>query len=270
MLECVINISEGRDEFLLARLDAAAGPSLRDRHSDPHHHRSVFTLINDRDVLRDDVRSLCARALDLVDLRSHDGVHPRLGVVDVVPFVPLGDASAAGALEERDRCARWLGEHGVPAFLYGELSSGEFRDLPTVRREAFSVISPEFGPAVASPRSGASAVGAREILVAWNIWLTGVSLEETRRMARELRRPGLRTLGLAVGSFTQVSCNLVDWRRASPLEVYDAVLARVGRDRLVRAELVGLAPTDLLRSLPESRWGELGFDESTTIESRLT
>ncbi len=268
MLECVINISEGRDSEVLRALDVAAGESLRDRHSDPHHHRSVFTLIHHVDELRRDVHALALATLELVDLTRHHGVHPRLGVLDVVPFVALEPSQAPRAIEERDRVARWLGERGVPVFLYGPLASGQ-RELPTLRREAFRSLAPEWGPPSPNPRWGSSAVGARDVLLAWNIWLRDVSLSDTRSVARDLRRPGLRTLGLAVGEFTQVSCNIVDWTMASPLEVYDTVAQRVGLSRIERAELVGLAPRAVLHTLPEERWEQLGFSESTTIEGRL-
>jgi glutamate formiminotransferase len=187
-----------------------------------------------------------------------------------VPFVPLGEESLSDAILERNHTARWIGEElGIPVFLYGPLAPGTTRDLPTVRREAFHSLAPEWGPRDLDPRSGAAVVGAREILVAWNLWLRGVSLEETRALARELRRPGLRALGLSTGEFTQVSCNLIDWTTVGPREVYEAVRQRVGADHLERAELVGLAPRALLDTLAPEEWPELGFAESTTIESRL-
>ena len=151
MFECVINISEGADEYVLGRIEKASGESLRDRHSDSFHNRSVFTLINDETPLLRDVHSLITTSVDLLDLRHHEGVHPRFGVVDVVPFVALNPAQFSSAVRMRDEVARWMGETlEIPVFLYG----GE-RSLPDVRREAFGALAPDFGPATPSVLSGA-------------------------------------------------------------------------------------------------------------------
>ena len=183
MFECVINISEGRDREILEALDASAGYSLKDRHSDADHHRSVFTLVNVAGALRDDVRSLISLAVETLDLEHHVGVHPRLGVVDVVPFVALADDQFDISVSLRNECAQWMGEElNVPVFLYGPLSDGRFRTLPEIRNLGFKEFGPDFGPSVASVRTGATAFGARSVLVAWNIWLEGVSLIDARRM----------------------------------------------------------------------------------------
>lgn len=270
MLECVINLSEGRDERILTHLDAAAGPSLRDRHSDPVHHRSVFTLINGADALLPDVHHLINVALDILDLRDHDGVHPRLGVVDVVPFVALSPEVTATAMRLRDHTAQWVARtRGVPAFLYGPLAGGE-RTLPYVRAHAFRTLAPDYGPAAPDPRNGAVVVGAREILVAWNIWLSGVSLERAKLLAQLVRRPGVRTLGLPLGEHVQVSCNIVDYELAPPSQVYDQVVAHLPPGgRIDRCELVGLAPRRMLVREDPARWSQLGLSDAATIESRL-
>ena len=111
MLECVLNISEGRNLDLLGELSGPAGQSLRDRHSDLFHNRAVFTLINDAEALTSDVRALISASFHTLDLRTHEGVHPRFGVVDVVPFVALDPESPARAVELRDETARWRAPH---------------------------------------------------------------------------------------------------------------------------------------------------------------
>lgn len=270
MLECVVNISEGRDHDVLERLSLAAGSSLRDRHSDPFHHRSVFTLINSPTDLVRDVHHLVTAALHLVDLASHEGVHPRLGAVDVVPYVALAPEPFATALRLRDLTADWIATtHHVPVFLYGPLGSGE-RTLPYVRANAFSGLVPDVGPHRADIHRGAVVVGARDILVAWNLWISGVSLERVRSLARLARRPGVRALGLAVGDQVQVSCNLYDTSLATPSQVYDQIVAHLPPEGVVqRGELVGLIPRSLLVAEDPSRWAQLGLSDAATIESRL-
>ena len=271
MLECVINISEGRDSSRIAAFEVAAGHSLRDRHSDADHHRSVFTLINPPTELVRDVRSLLRTALDELDLRSHDGVHPRRGVVDVVPFVPLAVESWDAAVNLRDQTALWLAEEmGVSVFLYGPLADGTQRTLPEIRRRAFSDLLPDFGPSVPSERSGSTSVGARPLLLAWNLWLRGVDLATARSLARALRASDLRAMGWSVGTTTQLSCNLIDVHTARPGEIYDRVLELLPQGgAIVRAELVGLAPRSVLEHEDPDRWEQLGLSSSVTIESRL-
>jgi glutamate formiminotransferase len=271
VFECVINISEGRDVAVLEELSRAAARSLRDRHSDPDHHRSVFTLINDPAPLVNDVHQLIDAAYRRLDLRQHQGVHPRFGVVDVVPFVALDPARANDAGRLRDDLARWLADHyQVPVFLYGRLEDGTTRTLPAVRRTAFSTLAPDVGPAQPPPALGAVAVGARAILVAWNLWLSGVTLEQARDIANAVRRPSVRTLAFEVAEHVQVSCNIVDTDLGRPSRIYDAVLDLLPNGATIaRAELVGLAPTSILEHEDPDRWAQLGLSRESTIESRL-
>ncbi len=271
MFECVINISEGRDGALLERLSASCGASLRDRHSDVFHNRSVFTMINTAPELVRDVRRLITLALSTLDLELHEGVHPRMGVVDVVPFVALAPDRGADALRLRDATAQWLAStHDVSVFLYGPLGGGE-RTLPFVRANAFTTLAPDFGPPQADPHHGAVVVGARDVLVAWNLWLRDVSLADARRLAHLVRQPGVRALGLAVGDNVQVSCNLIDLTKATPSLVYDLVRTNLPAPGVIdHAELVGLIPHSLLEREDPKRWTQLDLSELSTIESRVT
>jgi glutamate formiminotransferase len=279
-VECVVNVSEGRDDDLLGQVAAAAGPVLLHLHRDPDHNRSVLTLVGPAETVVEGARSLADSTVALLDLREHAGAHPRMGVLDVVPFVPyeLGalppeDLSAAVIL--RDEFARYLGtELGVPSFLYGPLTDGGARTLPEVRRHAFGAseaggLMPDYGPAVPDPRTGATAVGARPVLVAYNVWVS--SVEVARRVAPLVRRPEVRALGLAVGARAQVSCNLVDPARYGPSVLYDAVAALVAQagGTVHGGELVGLLPEAVLTAVPATRWRELGLSEEVTVESRL-
>lgn len=257
MLECVINISEGRDRATIERIAAAAGDSLLDVHTDSHHHRSVLTLVGE-----DAARAVATETVSLLDLRSHTGVHPRIGVLDVVPFVPLGDSTLDDAVAARDRFCVWAGaDLDLPCFTYGPE-----RTLPEVRRQAFGDLAPHCGPARPHPTAGAAAVGARPVLVAYNVWLAEPDLDLARRVARSIRRPGLRTLGLQVGDRVQVSMNLVDPDSLGPDTAADAVASHA---EVAGCELVGLIPRSVQRRIPEHRWPELDLSETTTIESRL-
>ncbi|MEO9181269.1 MAG: hypothetical protein ABI298_06430 [Acidimicrobiales bacterium] len=270
MFECVVNISEGRDTSLLRDLCATAGRSLRDLHHDDVHNRSVFTLVNTPELLLTDVHSLISESFERLDLRTHEGIHPRFGVVDVIPFVALDSRDFSAAVALRDATAQWIGnELGVPVFLYGPFADGT-RTLPEVRGGAFTELWPDFGPTEPNSTLGACAVGARPILVAWNLWLGGVTLDEARTIARALRSRAVRALAFNLGEYVQVSCNLISPGDVGPQKIYDQVSARLGGGAIVRAELVGLLPRAVLDRQDQSRWTQLGLSLSQTIESRLT
>jgi glutamate formiminotransferase / 5-formyltetrahydrofolate cyclo-ligase len=261
VLECVINVSEGRRQDVLDRIATAAGSGLLDLHSDPHHHRSVLTLAGP--AVEASARAVAAAAVAEIDLTAHAGAHPRLGAVDVVPFVALDEAPGlAGALDARSRFAAWAArELALPCFFYGPE-----RTLPELRRQAFRQIAPDVGPATPHRTAGATAVGARPPLVAYNLWLADADAGLARTIAAELRGPAVRALGLDVGGRAQVSCNLLDPWAVGPAAVFDAVARRADVDR---AELVGLVPGSVLAAVSARRQRELGLDPSLTIEARL-
>jgi len=269
LVECVVNVSEGRDPAVLAALAEAAGAPLLDRHHDVHHNRSVWTLAGPLAAVQGAARRLVTEAVRRLDLRHHVGVHPRLGTVDVVPWVALAvrrgrlvDGDIDEAVRARDAFAAWAsGELALPCFLYGPE-----RSLPDVRRRAWIDLAPDTGPATAHPTAGAACVGARPLLVAYNLWLVEPDLALARRVASEIRSPTLRTLGLAVGDRVQVSCNLVDPLRVGPADAFDAVTARTA---VARAELVGLVPAAVLDAVDPARWPSLDLRPEGAIEARL-
>jgi glutamate formiminotransferase / 5-formyltetrahydrofolate cyclo-ligase len=278
ILECVANVSEGRDDRVLSELAASAGSSLLDVHRDPDHNRAVLTMGGPADAVAPAARALAELAVARLDLRAHRGAHPRLGVLDVVPFVPYEPGGAAPedlaeAVVLRDDFARWLGATlGVPSFLYGPLPGGRSRSLPDIRRHAFlpgGGLSPDQGPAQPDPRTGATAVGARRVLVAYNVWVSSAAV--ARRVAPLVRRAEVRALGLTVGRRAQVSCNLVDPGSFGPARLYDDVAARAAKagGSVEGAELVGLIPEVVLAAVPPARRAELGLSETSTVESRL-
>jgi len=257
VLECVINISEGRDTDVVAAIAASAGDDLLDVHTCADHHRSVLTLVGE-----DAPRAVAREAVERLDLRAHAGAHPRIGVLDVVPFVPLGDTPLRAAMAARDDFAEWAsGALGLPCFLYGPE-----RALPDVRRGAFTSLPPDLGPARPHPSAGAVAVGARPLLVAYNLWLAEPDLALARRVAAGLRGPTVRALGLQVGDQVQVSMNLVAPDQTGPADVWDQVTAQTP---VARAELVGLVPRTVLDRIDASRWTQLDLAPDRTIEARL-
>lgn len=261
MLECVINVSEGRRPEVVAAIAGAAGRHLLDVHCDADHHRSVLTLAGPE--VEQAAFAVVAAAVDHIDLRDHSGAHPRLGAADVVPFVPLGASTAAEALEARDRLVhRVAGELEVPCFRYGPE-----RTLPEIRRRAFAQIAPDAGPGRPHPTAGATCVGCRPVLVAYNLWLAPpATLEQARQVAAGLRSRDVRALGLMTGEVVQVSCNLLAPTATGPDDVFDAVAARV---EVARAELVGLVPSAVLERIAAARWAELDLSPAATIEARL-
>ena len=262
MLECVVNVSEGRRAEIVAALAGAAADALLDVHSDPDHNRSVLTLAGAG--VEEAVGRLATETVRTVDLRMHEGAHPRLGALDVVPFVALeGTASTlAHAVAARDRFARWAARAlDLPCFCYGPE-----RSLPEVRRLAFRDLDPDTGPGRPHATAGATAVGARPVLVAYNLWLRTGDLGEARSVASAIRGPALRALGLDVGGRAQVSCNLVEPGLVGPAAVYDMV---AGLAPVARAELVGLLPRAVLEAVPRRRWAQLDLDAGRTIEARL-
>jgi glutamate formiminotransferase len=258
-LECVINVSCSGPE--VAPIAAAGGPALLDVHQDAHHNRSVLTLAGPSVAAAAD--NVARAAIAVIDLSTHRGVHPRIGAVDVVPFVDLADPWApatASSLQARDRFADFAAGLGLPVYLYGPE-----RPLPSLRRDVAAGRPPDVGPTTPHPTAGRVAVGARGVLVAYNVWVAA-SLADARAVAAALRGPALRTLGLQVGDGVQVSCNLVAPRLVNVDAVYDLVAARLPVDG---AELVGLLPHALLESIPRRRWAQLDLSEDRTIEARL-
>ena len=233
---------------------------MLDVHHDPHHNRAVFTLAGiDVDAA---ARALTGEAVERLDLRTHEGVHPRLGVVDVVPFVPLDGSTMPEAIAARGAFASWAGTAlALPCFLYGPE-----RTLPDLRRNAFATLTPDTGPPSPHPTAGACAVGARTVLVAYNLWLRDADLAAAKGIAASLRSAQVRALAFPVGSQVQVSCNLVAPEIVGPAAIYDRVAAMAA---IERAELVGLAPRSIVHAVDRARWVELDLGDERTIEARI-
>jgi glutamate formiminotransferase len=286
-LESVPNFSEGRDRATLDAIAGALSTSARllDVHADADHNRSVFTLVADEGDLTEALMAAIVCARELIDLRRHEGAHPRVGAADVVPVVPVRPVDmerakrAALALAERVG-----GELELPVFLYGELASGRgpafFRTegVEGLRRRVESgELAPEFGPARIDERFGAVLVGARRPLIAFNVNLRG-ELEEAREIAATVRErdggfPGVRALGLELPSagLVQVSMNVEDWEAATLQDLLAAIereAAARGAD-VVGSELVGLMPGGAVAAAAGAALRIDGFDASRVLELRL-
>jgi len=262
VLECVINISEGRDIDALRQLAAVCADDLLDVHFDTEHNRSVFTLTGVVAPQR-----LTKLAVQVLHLDQHQGVHPRLGVVDVVPFVPLEESTMKDAQLARDEFARWASsELSVPCFVYGTE-----RSLPELRRDAWTNLQPQYGPVVPHATAGAMCVGARNLLVAYNVWLDPKTSEkDARSIAHSVRGDGIRTLALQVGNQWQISMNLIDPERIGPDIATDRVhhFAQQHRAEIDHCELVGLMSQYALNKISQQRWNELDISAEQTIEFR--
>ena len=272
-LECVPNVSEGRRPEVIARLAAAAtsasGARLLDLSSDPDHNRSVLTLAGDPEGLHRGLLSLYEAALAEIDLTRHAGVHPRVGAVDVVPFVPLGETPMSEAVAAAERLGAEVARRfGLPIYLYERAARRPERALlADVRRGGFEGFAaklqdpawaPDFGPERVHPTAGVTVIGARFFLVAFNAVLDTEDLAAARAIARRVREsggglPAVRALGVRLASrgLAQVSMNLVDYRRTPILQALRRVEEEAAalETRVMETELIGLVPAEAVRGV---------------------
>ena len=280
MLECVANVSEGRDRAAVLALAQSCGAELLDRHTDADHNRSVFTIAGSVATTSQALRRLASAVAAAVDLGVHSGVHPRIGALDVVPFVawPGTATSTSEAVAAAHEFADWwAGELGVPVFFYGT-ADPKGRTLPALRREAFEARSPDRGGPAPHSRLGATAVGVRPPMVAVNCRLDRNDVPAARAIAALVRErdgglAGVRALGFELASqgLAQVSMNLVSLDDTGVEAACGRVreLARVRGLDVVEVELVGLVPRS-----EEQRWSEefrtwSGLDTACSVEARL-
>ena len=287
-LESVPNFSEGRDPATIDALAAAlqsGGARLLDVHSDADHNRSVYTLVGSAEPLVESLVAGIACAAERIDLRRHEGAHPRIGAADVVPLVPLADEDEERARQAAVELAGRVGEElGLPVFLYGELGEGRgpafFRrggPGELQRRVDAGEVVPASGPSRLSEQAGGVLVGMRRPLIAFNVNLRG-SLEAAREVAAVVREtgggfPGVRALGIELpgAGLVQVSMNVEDWEAAALHEIVERVereAASRGAD-VVGSELVGLMPAGAAAAAAGAALRIDGFDPSRVLELRL-
>jgi glutamate formiminotransferase len=270
LVEAVPNFSEGRRletvDRLVAAVENVSGAYLLDRSSDASHNRTVLTLAGETAPILEAVERTVAVAVAEIDMESHTGEHPRIGAVDVVPFVPLAGTTMADCIElARTFGARVADRFGIPVYLYGEAATSPSRHrLADVRRGQYEGLKaqigepgrePDFGPARLHARAGAMAVGARPFLIAYNINLESPDVELARRIARRIREssgglPRVQANGFWIDEIgrAQVSMNLLDYRTTPMWAVWEAVRSEAAEDgvHLLESELIGLAPLEAL------------------------
>jgi glutamate formiminotransferase len=293
LVECVPNVSEGRDgariDGFAAAVRAVAGVRLMNVHADPDHHRSVFSFLGSPATVLEAALALAGAVLEALDVRAHRGAHPRLGALDVVPFVPLRGISMTETVALARQAGRTLADrHHLPVYYYGHAANRPGRGrLPEARRDGYEGLAerlqrgddpPDDGPARFDRRAGAVLVGAREVLVAFNAWLDTDDLAAARAIARAVREssgglPAVQALGISLASrgLAQVSMNLLDYRRTPIPAAFDRVgeeASRLGID-VRRGELVGVAPRAAFAGRSPASVGIVDFTPDLLLESHL-
>ncbi len=292
VLEAVPNFSEGRDLAkvrALVDVIARTGVEVLDWSADPDHNRSVVTYVGDPERVASASVEAARFAAEHFDLRSHRGVHPRIGALDVLPFVPLRGMDMAEAVAVARTVGARLAGIGLPVYLYGAASDPPGRGLAELRRGGFEALvggfptgrSPDFRPhgtGAPHPTAGATCVGARRILLAWNVFVEGVTVEQARAVASTIRErdggfSGLRALGLYLerGDRIQISMNLEDPARTSPLDVFRAIETWVGGrgGRVTGTEVIGMMPDTLVLPAARDRLDLLDLGPVRMLSSRV-
>ena len=289
LVESVPNYSEGRRREVVDRLAAAVkavpGAHLLDRTSDASHNRSVLTIAGEAAAVCDALERTVAVAIQEIDLETQRGEHPRIGAVDVIPFVPLGDTTMAECVAlARELGARIAGRFDLPVYLYAEAATRPDRvRLADIRRGEYEALKteialpdrqPDFGPARTHPRAGAVAVGARPFLIAWNINLDSPDLELAKAIARRVREssgglPRVQAKGFYIEELgcAQVSMNLLDFTTTPIWRAWDEVAAAAAEAgvRLAESELIGLTPLASLLAVAD----HAGAPADAGVEERL-
>ena len=293
IIECVPNFSEGRD---LQKISSIASvfksfPKVRlaDFSGDADHNRSVFTFLGEPDQMLEAALTACGKALELIDMREQTGAHPRLGAVDVVPFIPLGRAKMKDAIDLSHSFGQKFHERfHVPVYFYGSAAKKDHHtELPDVRRGGYEGLadkmsslkgSPDLGGAEFNLRAGATVVGVRDILVAYNINLASDDLLLARHIASRIREKGgglkhLRAIGLMLKGrgIAQVSMNLTNCKETSLKTVYDRVkgLAAEGGVQILESELIGLAPKCAFAGTTPEYLKLKEFDDHRLLETHI-
>ena len=293
IIECVPNVSEGRRpevvEALLQSVRSIAGVRVLDASSDPAHNRSVLTLAGDAGSLKLAVLALVGAAAERIDLRTHTGEHPRLGAVDVVPFVPIEGVTMAECVTlARDTARDVASRFEIPVFLYEEAASSPARrNLEDVRRGEFEGLgakmtspdwAPDFGPSHPHPSAGAIVIGARMPLIAFNINLATDRLDVAKKIASAIRHSSggfrfVKAMGIALADrgIVQVSINLTNHEKTPMHRVFDAVRVEAQRYgvAVLESEIIGLTPQAALVSAAEHYLQLARFSSKQILENRL-
>jgi glutamate formiminotransferase len=284
MIECVPNFSEGRDPATIAAIAGVikevSGVALLGFESDADHHRSVITFAGESEAVIEAAVRATGKAAELIDLRRHAGVHPRVGAADVVPFVPLAGSTLAGcvAVAHRAGAEIWRRFH-VPVYFYEAAAKDPSRQrLERVRRLGFDGRPPDIGDVAEHATAGAVVVGARHFLIAYNINLATPDAAVAKHIAAKIRESSggfrfVKAMGLHLAALgrAQVSMNLTNFA-ATPLdELYATVESEAARlgTAIAESELIGFVPRAAYEQAPEFFRRTRGFDESRVIETKI-
>jgi len=293
IIECIPNVSEGRRaevvEAIAAAIRGVAGARLLDYSSDPSHNRSVFTLAGDPAAVKAAVLAMYERVVPAIDLRTHAGEHPRLGAVDVVPFVPIEGVTMADCVAlARDVAHEVASRFGVPVYLYEDASAHPSRrNLEDIRRGEFEGLAakmasdgwaPDYGPSAPHPSAGASVIGARMPLIAYNINLNTDRLDVAKKIAAAIRHSSggfrfVKAAGFELKDrgIVQVSMNLTNYEKTPIFRVFETVKREAERYgvSILESEIVGLVPAAALNACAEYYLQVAGFDAGQILENKL-
>jgi glutamate formiminotransferase len=293
IIECVPNVSEGRDAARVGEIAAAVravtGVRLLDVSSDTSHNRSVLTMVGDAAAIRAGVLALFDAAVPRIDLRTHRGEHPRMGAVDVVPFIPIRGASVEECVAlSREVGAEVAGRFGIPVYLYEDSASSEARrNLAEIRKGQFEGFAakmqdpawkPDYGPAQPHASAGVVAIGARAFLIAYNVNLGTSDIAIADRIARAIRHVGggfryCKAMGVALADrgIVQVSINMTNFRKTPLHRVFECVRSEAERHgvAIVGSEIVGMTPADALYAAAEHYLRLERFTPEMVLETKL-
>ncbi|MCP4686695.1 MAG: glutamate formimidoyltransferase [Desulfobacterales bacterium] len=293
IMECVPNFSEGRDpgkmEKIVEAFRGKSGVKLLDYQSDEDHNRMVVTVVGEPDALKDAVVEAMGTAIGVIDMTTHKGQHPRMGAIDVVPFIPVRNMEIEDAVELSRQVAKAVSEaHGLPVFLYEDSASIPGRkNLAAVRKGEFEGMAeklkdpawkPDFGPAEVHPTAGVTAVGARAPLVAYNVNLGTDKLEIAAEIAKKVRHisGGFRYCkGMGVElkdrGIVQVSMNMTNYKKTALYRVFETIRMEAARYgvNVVGSEIVGLAPMEALIDSAAHYLGLENFSMDQVLEARI-
>jgi len=292
LLECVPNISEGRNPDKIALIAEEIKKHKKVRllniSSDPDHHRSVFTFVGEPEAVKEAAISFALKAIELIDMQQHQGGHPRLGAVDVVPFVPIHGVEMGEAVEIAHQFGKEIGRQGVPVFFYEEAAfRPDRKELPMIRKGEYEGLreklkdpewKPDEGPNEFNPKSGATVVGARFPLIAYNVNLKSQDLKLAKEIAKKVRFkdggfPQVRAMGVELKEkgMVQVSMNLTNYQVTNIPKVYDFIKAEALNHgvEVDGSEIVGLVPLTVLEGIIQHYLRYPGFSINQVIEKRI-
>lgn len=291
LIECVPNFSEGRDwkiiEAIHDSIAAEGSCEVWDYSADADHNRSVFTIAGSPDAIENAVMRFTEKAAQLINMETHEGVHPCIGATDVVPFIPLRNVSMGDCVHLSEKVGKRIADElGIPVYLYANSAkTAAHKRLADIRRGGFHTLkkeiasvpdrAPDYGPKILPPYGGVS-IGARDFLIAFNVYLDTADVKIAKDIAKSIREssggfPGLQAIGLLVNNYAQVSMNLLDYRKTSMQTIISKIRKEAESENVkpLYTELIGMLPRDAISGTTPDELLLKDFSESRIIESRM-